>query len=552
MIIKSFSIIDLEKREAQSFIFENKTNLIVSKSNSQGKSSLLKSMYYTLGFDVKQFPSGWNINDLYFQLEVRINGSDYTIDRQKNIYRVSDHEGILNVKEYSFWLSDKLNINMKLANTHTKSLDDVYASALILPFYIDQDDSWDGIIYKGVTDTLGQYLNIPKDIFDNVFSLSNTEITDLKNDLNNYTKEKNKIESTISSFLELVEEYKEENIEQASVSKIDKNLLRKDIERYLNMINNFNEKTTKFKVKLLTKQETLDFQKQELAELEQLLKMNKKRYKSIKTECNYCHSQLTTEQALTRLDLSNNELEIGLLKDEVEKEIQKLTYEIKEFRSEQSEIESKIDSITEKIQKSKRLLTIDDYVQVTAKNEAINEMENLIDKQKLSKQNLEEKIKKLRKQIAVLTSQKKELRTSIKKDYDLSISNIKNVLTGINMNELEFLQFKKIKGSGMDKNKKFLAYYLVYFELLKQYSCYNIPFCIDSFIKNEIAGDNAIEMFGAIEKFFFTENKQSFFSIVSDNIKHLKFKEDYNEVLVEGKLLSKDMYEEISAKITLD
>ncbi|KQL43770.1 hypothetical protein AN962_05770 [Bacillus sp. FJAT-21955] len=561
MIIIAFSILDFKNKEAQNFDFKAGTNLIVSKGNTKGKSSLLKSMYYTLGFDVHQFPSNWNINFMYFQIEVLINNVKYNITRQKNIFRVSDVEVPLNVKEYSEWLQHKLEIKMQLANTHTKHLYEAYSSAVILPFYIDQDDSWDGGIYRNVTNTLNQYTRIPADIFKSVFNLSNYELLELQNSLTNYSKEKNTVVSTIKSLLNVLEDYRHENADVPTVSKIDKIALNKDIDRYLQMQNELNEQIVKYKMKLLNKQEMLDLQKQELSELEQLLKMNKKRYNSIETECQYCHSKLTKEQSLTRLDLSNNYFEISLLKEEIEKEVVKLTNEIIIFESQQNSIESKIDEIHRRIQNSKDLLTIDDYVKATAKKEASNELESLVDKQVLSKYNLEEKIKVLRREINKLKKEKESLREIIERDYTDLVFEIKKVLNDLNdtkldlselnLDELKFLEFKKISGSGMDKNKKFLAYYLIYFSLLRKYSSYIIPFCMDSFIKNEITGETAKKMFEAIEKYFFDTN-QSFFSIVSENLKHLEFVDSYNKINVEGKLLVRDKYDEIALKFKFD
>ncbi|PID05016.1 MULTISPECIES: hypothetical protein [unclassified Sporosarcina] len=548
MIIESFSIIDFKAKEAQTFEFDKGANLIVSKGNTKGKSSLLKSLYYTLGFDVRQFPSGWIIDDMYFQIKVIIDDSYYTITRQKDVFRVNDVAESMNVKEYSEWISNKLNIHMKLANVHTKKLHSAYSSALILPFYIDQDDSWDGVMYRKVSDTLGQYSRIPKDIFEAIFSLSTQEVTKLKNDLTNVTKKKNTTESTITNFLKVVNEYKQEILEIPSVVKIDKDALQSDINRYLRMLNDFNTQMTKYKMKLLNKQEMLDVQKQNLSELEELLKMNKKRYRSIEAECTYCHSTLTTEKSLTRLDLSNNYFEISLLKDTIEREVEKLTNDIKEIKTERNTIDAEVDKINNEIQKSKELLTIDDYVKASAKNEAVNEMENLVDKQILLKSSLEKQIKVLRKAIKDLNKEKQELRDSIENEYNNLVSKIKDVLTGTDLNELQFLDFKKIVGSGMDKNKKFLAYYLIYFNLLRQKGTYEFPFCMDSFIKNEISGDNATEMFNAIETYFFEENKQTFFSIVSENLKHLNAKESYNKVEVDGKLLLKEKYDEISKR----
>jgi len=548
MIIESFSILDFRTKEARTFEFQNGTNLIISNGNTEGKSSLLKSLYYTLGFDVRQFPSGWNKDDMYFQVRVNIGNQKFNITRQKNSFRVSDNDEIMNVKEYSEWLSQKLNIYMELPNAYTKTLSLAYSSALILPFYIDQDDSWEGILYRRVTDTLNQYSGVPQNIFESIFLLSDEEVTQLKNDIAIDNSKKNSVESTITSFFEIVEEYKKENEEVVEITKIDKKVLKNDIDKYLRMLNDFNKQVTSYKMKLLNKQEQLDLQKQELIELEKLLDMNKNRYSTIKSECNYCHSKLTKEKSLTRLDLSNNFYEISILKDTVEKEISKLSIEIDDLKLDKENVDEEIDTLNERIQKSKELLTIDEYVKAAARTEAINEMENLIEKQVELKVSLEQNLVKLRKTLAELNKEKKDLRKTIENRYNELIINMKTIFSKTNLNELDFMKFKKIDGSGIDKNKKYLAYYLIYFNLLREYGTYTIPFCMDSFIKNEISGDNAIEMFGAIEKYFFDSNNQSFFSIVSENLKHFENTKEYNQVEVNGKLLLKENYDKVSLK----
>ncbi|WP_088816358.1 MULTISPECIES: hypothetical protein [Listeria] len=548
MIFNSFSILDFKNKEAKTFDFNDTTNLIVSDGNHQGKSSLLKSMYYTLGFDVRQFPSGWNIDDLYFQLEIRIEDSTFTISRQKNNYRVSDRTEPMTVKEYSEWLRNRLNIYMKLPHNKTMELHDAYSTAMILPFYIDQDDSWEDTIYKNVSNATKQYRDVPKNIFESVFSLSDVEINKLISERTDYLNKKKEIQSTIENFIKIVGEYKQENETEDIVTKLDKIALKNDIDRYLHMINEFNQEVTGYKVKLLHKQELLDLQKQELSELKKLIQMNKKRYETIKTECKYCHSQLTVEQSLRRLELSNNDFEIALYKDAVQKEIQKLDQEISDFKKKQKLIEDKVDQISYEIQKSKELLTIDDYVNLKAKNEAIKTMEGLIDNQRMLKQNLDERISKLKKSIDSLKKEKNELKERIKMDYENQIIRIKNIITDIDMNELKFLDFKKISGSGTDKNKKYLAYYLVYFSLLKKYSTYKIPYCMDSFIKNEISGNSATEMFNAVQNCFFDDENQTFFSIISENLKHFKRDEVYNKILVSGHLLTKEAYDTVSLK----
>lgn len=548
MIIESFSILDFKTKEARTFDFQNGTNLIISNGNTEGKSSLLKSLYYTLGFDVRQFPSGWSKDDMYFQIRINIENQKLNITRQKDVFRVSDSDEIMNVKEYSEWLSEKLNIHMELPNVYTKKLHSAYSSALILPFYIDKDDSWEGILYRRVTDILNQYSGVPQNVFESIFSLSHEEVTQLKNNIAIDNSKKNSVESTITSFFEIVEEYKKENEEVVEITKIDKKVLKTDIDKYLRMLNDFNTQVTSYKMKLLNKQALLDLQQQELIELEKLLDMNKTRYSTIKSECNYCHSKLTKEKSLTRLDLSNNFYEISILKDTVEKEISKLSLEIDKLKLDKESVDEEIDTLNERIQKSEELLTIDEYVKAAARTEAINEMENLIEKQIILKVSLEQNLVKLRKRLTELNQEKKDLRTTIENRYNELVINMKTIFSKTNLNELDFLKFKKIDGSGIDKNKKYLAYYLIYFNLLREYGTYTIPFCMDSFIKNEISGDNAVEMFGAIEKYFFDSDNQSFFSIVSENLKHFKNTDEFNQIEVNGKLLLKENYDEISLK----
>ncbi|MBO1005649.1 endonuclease, partial [Pseudogracilibacillus auburnensis] len=184
MIIKSFSIIDYKNKEAASYKFSDQINLVVSQDNTMGKSSLLKSLYFNLGFQIKQFPSKWNPTDMFFQITVIINGKKHIISRQNKLFKIDGRNEPLNEREYSDWLQEKLNTNMELPNVRNKELSNAYSSAVILPFYIDQDDSWDGIMYRRVSNALGQYHNIPQTIFEYLFGLSDIDIQKLQNDLN--------------------------------------------------------------------------------------------------------------------------------------------------------------------------------------------------------------------------------------------------------------------------------------------------------------------------------------------------------------------------------
>lgn len=549
MIIKSFSVVDIAAQEANKFEFQRGNNILISDENKSGKSSILKSMYRTLGFDIRSFPSGWNVKDMFFSLEVELNNNQYQITRNKDTYTVSDQKKPLTVKEYSYWLQDKLSIEMKLPNTVTGELHKAYSSALILPFYIDQDDSWDGILYKNVTNTLGQYRNIPKSIFENVFSLSSVEIQNLMNDVKEKEKEKKATDLKVINLTSVVEEYRKELDDDSPVSDINRGNLESEIEKYLDLVINMNNKISKYKVQLLKKQRDLDIQKQELNELNELLKMSEKEYKNIGGECTYCHSKLTREQSISRLKLSNNHFEIGVYKGELLGDIEKSEKDIIQYKQNKQLLGTEIDKINKRINNSKRMLTIDEYIKSRVKDEALNELIKVLEKNILSSNNLKDKIDDLKNEIKLLEKNKETLKEKIKIEYDILISKMKEVLTDVNIDELKFLEFKNIPGSGTDKNKKYLAYYLVYMSLLEKYSLYTVPICIDSFTKNEIDEENETEMYKAIEKYFFNKSKQSFFSIISKNTHYLKNIDQYNQIKIDKKILSSKFYEKLSIEI---
>lgn len=55
MIIKRFVIVDLNNGLANEFNFSPNSNVIFSRNGTVGKSSLLKSIYYCLGMNIKNF-----------------------------------------------------------------------------------------------------------------------------------------------------------------------------------------------------------------------------------------------------------------------------------------------------------------------------------------------------------------------------------------------------------------------------------------------------------------------------------------------------------------
>ncbi|HHQ2899373.1 TPA: hypothetical protein ACSPOR_004590 [Bacillus cereus] len=89
----------------------------------------------------------------------------------------------------------------------------------------------------------------------------------------------------------------------------------------------------------------------------------------------------------------------------------------------------------------------------------------------------------------------------------------------------------------MNANKKMLALYTLYTNLIDEYSDIRVPFAMDSFIKNETATELKEQMFGFLSKYYLSIKGQTFFSIINENIKYLDEKNKYNFINLERPIL---------------
>ncbi|WP_269919337.1 hypothetical protein [Caldifermentibacillus hisashii] len=116
MIIEKIIILDYENRVANEFEFSKGPNIITSDGTTVGKSSLTKSLYYVLGFEIKQFPHGWDVKTMRFRIDILINGLSYSIIRNNALFYVSDKEGVLNLKEFSEWCKRAHYFSLSFSN----------------------------------------------------------------------------------------------------------------------------------------------------------------------------------------------------------------------------------------------------------------------------------------------------------------------------------------------------------------------------------------------------------------------------------------------------
>ncbi|HBW0864552.1 TPA: hypothetical protein MEE00_005816, partial [Klebsiella variicola] len=134
------------KRLANQFTFPKRLNLITGKDNSIGKSTLAKSLLWSLGCD-PSIDDDWRSNDIKSILYFTINNKKYFSCRGSHSIILGTIGGEAKryahiTGDFSKDLSDLVNFKMKLPNRSDGSLETPPPAYYFLPFYIDQIKSW--------------------------------------------------------------------------------------------------------------------------------------------------------------------------------------------------------------------------------------------------------------------------------------------------------------------------------------------------------------------------------------------------------------------------
>ncbi|WYP27178.1 hypothetical protein NSQ54_03425 [Alkalihalobacillus sp. FSL W8-0930] len=542
MIINYIIIYDYINQKINKYNFTDQTNILVSETNTIGKSSLMKSIYYCLGFNIKVWPTGWDSKQMVFQIKVSKNNRTHLITRQKDLFYIDEQNEILTEKEFSLWLQEFISLNIKLKDKKSKSLVDVYSSEVLLPFYIDQDKSWNGFIFSKTSDSFSRYSNTVTSVIDFFFGINNNKIVNLEIEKNNLEGNLNNVTKKIEAFALL----QNENLQfTPPVYKIDHNeniqsdtILNSDqINYHLSKINNISNNISEINRDQLSIETKINNANREISELTKLKQEYRKKFIEIKHVCVHCNSKLTKEQSLTRLKLRNNNLEINEQLDLNKKSKKNYELKLKEIIERKNNLlleGSRLEDITEK---NKQYTDLNYYIEDRVKQEFNNKYFKIEQELVYDKNELISNISNLRKDIIKEKKRGSELKKTIKKSYDELINEYERFFKDIKLDDIKFYTFKEVTGSGIDSNKKMLALYTLYANLISQFSPYNLPFAMDSFIKNETAINLKQQMFSFLSKYYLSINNQVFFSIIKENIQYINNTEDYNFINLDKPIL---------------
>lgn len=150
MFFKDILIADVQKHTARFVSFEKGLNVITSTENHVGKSSVIKSLYDTLGAEVR-FDPRWDKDTKLTVATIDVNGIEYRIVRFIKKFAIfKGSELILLSNAVTRQLAPKLaeifDFSVYLAEKGgSKKVVQAPPAFTFMPYYIDQDKGWNSL-----------------------------------------------------------------------------------------------------------------------------------------------------------------------------------------------------------------------------------------------------------------------------------------------------------------------------------------------------------------------------------------------------------------------
>lgn len=146
---KELIIADLQNHTARVQSFEKGLNVVTSADNHVGKSSLLKSLYYTLGAEV-DFDSVWDRQSKLYIATISVDELEYRIVRFLKRFAVFRENVLLKItesvsRELAPLLGEIFDFAVYLPNKETGKVEMAPPAFTFMPYYIDQDKGWSGL-----------------------------------------------------------------------------------------------------------------------------------------------------------------------------------------------------------------------------------------------------------------------------------------------------------------------------------------------------------------------------------------------------------------------
>ena len=525
-IINEFTILAPSIKKAFNQTFTKNINLIVGVKDS-GKTTLVRSMMYTLGCNVRGFDfTGTYPNNIYI-MDFNIDEDNFILIRKKlkkgrgqHFFKIiKNNSEILtyyDTSSYKEFLNKIMRIEV-ITRDKSKKETSLYPNHIFLPFYSDQDYSWQNYL-SGTFDGINFIDNYKKIILEYFTGARPNEYYGLQLEKTSLVNQIDNLKALIKSKELIIQE----NINNIKIiENIDVEDFKKQyaffLEMYENILNSEHKLKKELNEKIYKKNSYLDIKSKVTQSIDSFIESE------LTDTCPNCeqivYNKMEDNYKLyqAKENLINERDKLNMYLKDIEPEILSTTNNLKNLKEEDQSIKSKLDTTAE-------LVDLNDRADSYALNRVNSKLENEIDKLRIERDKKNESLEITKKELSELN--KYDVAT---KYQELMISSFNELGVPFSYNNYytSNLESVKISLSGATKVQAYIAQYLSIYQMITNNDkCITIPMFIDTFLKD----DFNLEEIQKTTKYIFNTlmAKEQSFIFIADNKQTLDSVKEYN------------------------
>jgi len=485
LLLKQLTILSIPEKSAKTVTFHPQRNLITGE-NDVGKSSIIKSIYHSLGADV-HFDNVWKKADAISLLKFSYSNEDYMILRSRDHFGLFDIQGNLIqsfdsiIKDLSPYFAKLFNNKLQLKQSQTNQRIPASPAIQFLPFYIDQDKSWTKP--WGSFEGLGVFGGFKRDLINFVTGIRPNEYFLLSERIDQLSAKLIALKNE-SGVLVSAKKAVEKHMPKATFD-IDIKAFKKDIDRLLVKLEALKNRENEYRKNLIKQKNKEIFIDNEINLVSKSIREINKDYDHSLNEldceitcptCNatYENSMVSRFGLLKDIDTCRS-----LLSDYLEDK-KKIAKEVVKLESQLNLQIGKVREITSLLDEKKGKVRLKDLIQ----NESTKQVKEIFNR---SQSNYSIQIGEIEEKKSGLEADRSKLNNKERKDSIISRFNtfIDLFLIKLNVHTLNSDGFSDIplsvKSQGSDTPRALLAYYYAILFTSKEFTSLPLfPLVIDS------------------------------------------------------------------------
>jgi hypothetical protein len=507
LLFEEMMILSKTEKKAMSVKFNPSKNLILGE-NDVGKSTLIKSLYHSLGADAPQLNNNrWKKANPIYCTKFVVDNISYYIVRDEKYFGLFDsakklisrYQGITGEKGIANRINKFLKFNIDL-EAKDGQMQTPSSSYYFLPFYIDQDEGWNSSwsSFSG----LQRFKNYRKEMIDYHLGIKPQTYYDAISQLYALKEKFTELSSEKSSLISVRDKYKSRK--EVQKVDLDPEVFRKELEEVVVRYNDvYSKQQNQLGLIKNIRNNKLGIEN-EISVLESSIRELESDYKYLETpstpdvvDCPTCGTEFKNSISERFGLLDDIDYSINLI-DQKKKELILLVSKLEELNAEYNAISKELSSVESLLQRKKESISLAEIIRSEGYKDMIGSIASDIDSINAQQVELDKEMESLKDG----TKTDKVLKRQIVSFYQ---AKMKESLNKLNVHVLTEDDYKnperviKNNALGSDLPRSLLAQYISLLHTMEKFNSFvHCPLIIDSPLQQEQDEQNADAIFSFI------------------------------------------------------